>query len=100
MKTRGLDEQLAHRKRIAALRAKLEMDEAPPAGWITCAQFASHLDKSHRWAWEQLQGWIRKDLCEVKKFKVLTPLSYKYLPHYRLNAEVAEAYGLPKTPKA
>lgn len=99
MKTRDLDEQLKARRKVAALRAKLKLDEAPPPGWITCAQFAIHLDKSHRWAWEQLQGWITRGMCEVKKFKVMTPLSYKHLPHYRLKPEVAEAYGLPKPPK-
>lgn len=99
MNTKHIDQQARMHRRVMALRIELNKGETAPTGWITSKQFAQHLGRTQRWAWEILQDYMEQGLCERRKFKTVTPQHYRYCSHYKLAPKVAAAYGLklPKT---
>lgn len=94
MDTRDLDKLMAQRRRVAALKAKVGLMEAPTKGWMTMEAIGKQLRVSPRAALQKMAPWIDAGMVQTKTFCIQRRMITRPIPHYKLNPEVAKAYGI------
>lgn len=94
MDTKDLDSQMSQRRRIAALKAKVGLWEAPGKGWHTMDAIAKQMGLGNRAAQYTLKPWIEKGMVEIKSFRIQNRVIACQVPHYKLHPAVAKAYGI------
>lgn len=94
MDTRDLDKLMEQRRKVAALKAKVGILEAPPKGWFTMETIGKQLGVSPRAALQKMAPWIDAGMVQTKTFRIQRRIITKPIPHYKLDPQVAKAYGI------
>lgn len=94
MDTNDLDKIMEQRRKVAALKAKVGIWETPPKGWMTMEAIAKQLGVTVRGAQYKMNPWIDAGLIQVKTYRIQSRVISKPTPHYKLDPQVAKAYGI------